>query len=72
MDTLPTAEGEPDVLLHHKETDIEPAVQNLVGKKLCEGEGETNDTVGNLLLLPPVYSFPSSPLQPGVVCKWLM
>lgn len=52
MDTLPTAEGEPDVLLHHQETDIEPAVRNLVGKKLCEGEGETNDTVGIPITFP--------------------
>ena len=44
MDTLHTAEGEPDVLLHDTETDIEPAIRNLVGKKLSEGE--TNDTVG--------------------------
>lgn len=43
MNTLRTREGEPDVLLHDKETDIEPAVRNLVGKKLSDTE--TTDTV---------------------------
>lgn len=57
MDTLHTAEGEPDVLLHDKETDIEPAVRSLVGKKLSEGE--TNDTVG---LASPSPLSPFSPL----------
>lgn len=43
MDTLHTEPGEPDVLLHDKETDIEPALRNLVGKKLSDSE--TTDTV---------------------------
>ena len=44
MDILHTREGEPDILLHDKETDIEPALRNLVGKRLSRA-GETTDTV---------------------------
>lgn len=51
-DTLRTQPGEPDVLLHDKETDIEPAMRNLIGKKLSDTE--TTDTVWRAPFQPPV------------------
>ncbi|KAL2106028.1 hypothetical protein VUR80DRAFT_7394 [Thermomyces stellatus] len=50
-DTLRTQPGEPDVLLHDKETDIEPAMRNLIGKKLSDTE--TTDTTFAREDLPP-------------------